>query len=910
VIAALVISISLNVSVESVGSSFSRVIFIGSISVKVLVAPEVGAAAVTLPVGVLELDTHSSLEANLSESSPPPLFVAPMVSPFLCSDDLESDTEIPERHVSPTTSTPKIPTAPILPAPSAIIAPSSEFPLAPVALTTRKSVRPLPSHRLALRALVPSCANLLPPRKRFMDSISLDDSGEEDINTDVLEDIEADPTTVEVAVDKDVEAGIDAGIGKEVDVGIDVKDDVEDEVESSDIGIMEVRVDMHARLIPLMLEVDQLIASGERANLSYRTRSLERGNLKVRALLSIERDQVVSLRRHMVLSKEEFRQNMTITRSSMSPEAIEELVNRGMEEALAADEVIRAANALEAEYQSQIGLPNNTQGNVMSNEPTRLQDAIQLADSLMDQKLKGYGVKNAKNKRRLEVYQRDNRVDKDVEAGIDAGIGKEVDVGIDVKDDVEDEVESSDIGIMEVRVDMHARLIPLMLEVDQLIASGERANLSYRTRSLERGNLKVRALLSIERDQVVSLRRHMVLSKEEFRQNMTITRSSMSPEAIGELVNRGMEEALVAYEVIRAANALEAEYQSQIGSDGDNGNGGNRNGRNGNGGNGNGKNGNGENRNGRNENPNENGRGLPNNTQGNVMSNEPTRLQDAIQLADSLMDQKLKGYGVKNAKNKRRLEVYQRDNRVNQRVVTSFECGRKGHFRCDCPKLKHENRGNFAGNKNVVEEATEKEYVLGGGDTNPDSNVIKGLLGHPFNVDLMPVELGSIGVIIDVDCAPILALPEGCENFMVYCDASRKGLGPVLMQREKVIAYASRQLMIHEKNYTTHDLELGAVVFALKMSRHYFYGTKCVVFTNHKSLQHILDQKELNMRQRRWLELLSDYDCEICFHPGKENVAIKDENFGTEDLCGMIKKLEQHTDGTLCLNGRSWIPCL
>ncbi|GJS47128.1 putative reverse transcriptase domain-containing protein [Tanacetum coccineum] len=99
--------------------------------------------------------------------------------------------------------------------------------------------------------------------------------------------------------------------------------------------------------------------------------------------------------------------------------------------------------------------------------------------------------------------------------------------------------------------------------------------------------------------------------------------------------------------------------------------------------------------------------------------------------------------------------------------------------------------------------------------------------------------------------APILALPEGSENFVVYCDASHKGLGAVLMQREKVIAYASHQLKVHEKNYTTHDLELGAVVFALKMWRHYLYGTKCVVFTNHKSLQHILDQKELNMRQRR-----------------------------------------------------------
>ncbi|GJX03812.1 putative reverse transcriptase domain-containing protein [Tanacetum coccineum] len=120
--------------------------------------------------------------------------------------------------------------------------------------------------------------------------------------------------------------------------------------------------------------------------------------------------------------------------------------------------------------------------------------------------------------------------------------------------------------------------------------------------------------------------------------------------------------------------------------------------------------------------------------------------------------------------------------------------------------------------------------------------------------------------------ALILALPEGNDNFVVYCDASHQGLGAVLMQREKVIAYASRQLKPNEENYTTHDLELGAVVFALKIWRHYLYGTKCTVFTDHKSLQHILDQKELNMRQRRWLELLADYDCEIRYHPGKANV--------------------------------------
>ncbi|GJT09670.1 putative reverse transcriptase domain-containing protein [Tanacetum coccineum] len=174
--------------------------------------------------------------------------------------------------------------------------------------------------------------------------------------------------------------------------------------------------------------------------------------------------------------------------------------------------------------------------------------------------------------------------------------------------------------------------------------------------------------------------------------------------------------------------------------------------------------------------------------------------------------------------------------------------------------------------------------------------------------------------------APILALPEGSEDFIAYCDASKKGLGAVLMQREKVISYASRQLKIHEKNYTTHDLELGAV-------------------------------KELNMRQRRWLELLSDYDCEIRYHPGKANVvadalsrkereplrvralvmtigldlpkqilkaqteARKPENIKKEDVGGILvenskdpeklrtEKLEPRTDGTMCLNGRSWLPC-
>ncbi|GJU26897.1 putative reverse transcriptase domain-containing protein [Tanacetum coccineum] len=432
--------------------------------------------------------------------------------------------------------------------------------------------------------------------------------------------------------------------------------------------------------------------------------------------------------------------------------------------------------------------------------------------------------------------------------------------------------------------------------------------------------------------------------------------------------------------------------------------------------------------------------------------------------------------------------------KVKGQKPTCYECGAQGHFKRNCPKLKNNNRGNHAGNGN----APTKVYAVGRARTNPDSNVVMGtfllnnhyasvlfdtgvdrsfvsttfssqiditptaldhyydveladgriiglntilrgctlnILNHPFNIDLMPVELGSfIAIYIGMDLgwtcgsssdatrrrifkkkdfenryghyefqvmpfgltnAPankkeyeehlkaILELlkkeelyakfskcefwlpkctnsgfPEGSEDFIAYCDASIKGLGVVLLEREKVIAYASRQLKIQLKKYTTHDLELGVVVFALKIWRHYLYGTKCTVFTNHKSLQHILNQKELNMRQHRWLELLSDYDCVIRYYPGKANVvadalsrkerskplrvralvmtigldlpkqilnaqteAQKPENIKNEDVGGMLienskdleklrtEKLEPSADGTLCLNGRSWLPC-
>ncbi|GKE03901.1 putative reverse transcriptase domain-containing protein [Tanacetum coccineum] len=414
--------------------------------------------------------------------------------------------------------------------------------------------------------------------------------------------------------------------------------------------------------------------------------------------------------------------------------------------------------------------------------------------------------------------------------------------------------------------------------------------------------------------------------------------------------------------------------------------------------------------------------GLPDNIQGNVIAANLARLQDAIRIANQLMNKKLQGYAARSAENKRRMESNPRDNygqqppfkrqnvsgqnvarayttgnnkrkryagphplcnkckyhHVGQCIVKCNNCKRVGHQMRDYRSvaavpntqrapLGNQQVGNKTGNQTGGNEATAMAYAIGGGGTNPDFNVVtsKFLLNncyasmlfdsgadrsfvsstfsalldvepstldtsHPFDIDLMPVELGSFNVIVGMDwLAKYHAL-------IVYDEKVR----------EKVIAYASRQLKVHEKNYTTHNLELGTVVFALKMWRHYLYGTKCVVFTDHKSLQHILDQKELNMRQRHWLELLSDYDCEIQYHPGKENVvadalsrkerskplrvralvmtiglnlpkqilsaqseARKEENFINEDLHGMINKLEPRADGTLCLNNRCWIPC-
>nr|GEU30010.1 putative reverse transcriptase domain-containing protein [Tanacetum cinerariifolium] len=207
--------------------------------------------------------------------------------------------------------------------------------------------------------------------------------------------------------------------------------------------------------------------------------------------------------------------------------------------------------------------------------------------------------------------------------------------------------------------------------------------------------------------------------------------------------------------------------------------------------------------------------------------------------------------------------------------VTCYKCRVQGHYKKDCPKLRNKNRGNQDRNGNDVVRA----YDVGTAGTNPNSNVVTSMFllnnryalilfdtgtdrsfvttTFSFLINIIPATLDH-GYDVELDdgdkqeaafqtlkdklsSVPILALPQGAENFIVYCDSSHKGLGSILMQNEKIW-------------------------------RHYLYGTKCTVFTDHKSLQHILDQKELNMRQRYWLKLLSDYDCEIRYHPGKVNV--------------------------------------
>ncbi|GJX55941.1 putative reverse transcriptase domain-containing protein [Tanacetum coccineum] len=337
------------------------------------------------------------------------------------------------------------------------------------------------------------------------------------------------------------------------------------------------------------------------------------------------------------------------------------------------------------------------------------------------------------------------------------------------------------------------------------------------------------------------------------------------------------------------------------------------------------------------------------------------------------------------------------NNNNNQKGNGCYECGAQGHFRRNCPKLKDNDRGNQAGKDRAPAKVSQIDITPSTLDHYYDVELADGrIIGYTiilngahklpkppdFNINLIPVELGSFDAIngmiglakyqVVMMCAEEDKRKEHKEHLKQILELLlRRGVVmPVLpnvnldSQVHQSIAYLRSKDFIAYCNASKNVLGAGVdareKVFALKIWRHYLYGTKCTVFMDHKSLQHILDQKELNMRQRRWLELLSDYDCDIRYHPGKANVVAdalsrkerepplrvralvmtisldlpkqilnaqtervenQKRTLSVKTLGNVIwknakfpeaireQKLEPRADGTLCLNGRSWLPC-
>nr|GEU96227.1 reverse transcriptase domain-containing protein [Tanacetum cinerariifolium] len=240
-------------------------------------------------------------------------------------------------------------------------------------------------------------------------------------------------------------------------------------------------------------------------------------------------------------------------------------------------------------------------------------------------------------------------------------------------------------------------------------------------------------------------------------------------------------------------------------------------------------------------------RGLPRSIEGNVTASKPQTLEEAINIAQRLMDQNRRQEAVK---------AYAATPAINNSsfdVVIGMDWLSKNHA-----KVLYDEK--------VIHIPIDGETLI--------IRVVEKKLDEKRLEDIPVVkEFPDIFLKIYLAFLPHIIDSQGLHVDPAKIEAVKNWETPTTpTEKEKVIAYASRQLKPHKENYTTHDFELGAVVFVLKIWRLHLYSTKCTVFTDHKILQHILNKKELNMRQRRWLELLADYDCEIHYHPGKANV--------------------------------------
>ncbi|GKE40077.1 putative reverse transcriptase domain-containing protein, partial [Tanacetum coccineum] len=529
------------------------------------------------------LSGHASPDTTIVDTSTPPRFVyLPLYRTPRCSEACLRWRSVPlSTKYPPTTSE------------SSARDSSSELSAGPSRKRCRSHAAIATSSIHATRALVPSRADLLPPRKRFRDSISPEDSVEEDIDTDVLEDIKADVTVVKVAIDRDVMIGVDAGIDMEVDVGVDVEDEVEDMVESSDRGTMEVGVDVVSRidipdgmLIPdavehleqveegqRELEARSLIAGEERASLLKQVASLERSNVRLPGTMMMERARADRLIVEPVDSSSiSVNQvphyglnNMIITHSGMTSEAIKELVNRRVEEALAAYEATRATNALEAESQSQNGNDgdngNGGEGNGGDGNG-------------------GNGNLNENNKEGV-------------------------------------------VGLIrwfeKMETVFHISNYPEKHQVKYAICTLLNSALTWwnshkRTIGADAAfAMSWRELMKLM-DEVYCPRTKIQKMESELW-NLTVKNNDLAA-----YTQRFQELTMMCTKMVPEE---EGRVEKFIG-------------------------------------------GLPDNIQGNVIAAEPTRLQDAVRIANNLMEQRLKGYAMKNVENKRKFDNSQKDNRGQQ----------------------------------------------------------------------------------------------------------------------------------------------------------------------------------------------------------------------------------------------------